>query len=99
MKKQRWIIILGVMVLVLAAIGVMASAQPKELPADEGDFFAPPGQSCPDVVVCPDGIPGNCSCEGSPGEIILVDAVSGGSCSCERSPGEILLTDAVSGSW
>lgn len=77
MKKQRWIIILGIMVLVVAAIGVMASAEPKELPADEGDFFAPPGQSCPDVVVCPDGIGGSCSCEQSPGEILLAAAVSG----------------------
>jgi hypothetical protein len=99
MKRQRWIIILGIMVLVLAAIGAMASAAPKKLPADGGDFFDPPGQSCPDVVVCPDGIGGNCSCEGGPGEIILTAAVSGGSCSCEESPGEMLLAAAVSGSW
>ncbi len=78
MKKQRWIIILGIMVLVLAAIGPMASAAPKELaPAGGGDFFDPPGQSCLDVVVCPDGIGGSCSCDGSPGQILLADPFSG----------------------
>ena len=74
MKKQRWIIVLGIMVLVLAAIGPMASAAPKkQAPAGDVDVSGSPGWFCLDALICPDGIGGSCSCGDPPVEPILVD--------------------------